>query len=235
MQTFDFQKPGEMTKLERNACLSYYNHHYQDKASSASWQYIVCACDPSTCNSPTCPKASPCAFAPCTLLHSHISPSANLQSCTQGECLRGLLQEELLTPDDLLIMCKLGNLLVSRPMTECISHAEALQQAHSLAMQWLHPTASHIASLDNNTSECFPMCFSLMSTCAIQILDSAGVKWQVHPHHPHHTLLLSLSLDVTIDRTCWQLHLLLASASTQTVTDLTVCLQWSKFPNVWSV
>ncbi|KAL0047431.1 hypothetical protein WJX82_003190 [Trebouxia sp. C0006] len=96
-QTFDFQKPGEMTKLERNACLSYYNHHYQDK-------------------------------------------------------------EELLTPEDLLIMCKLGNLLVSRPMTECISHAEALQQAHSLAMQWLHPTASQIASLDNNTMEQVSKC-----------------------------------------------------------------------------
>ncbi|DBA84095.1 TPA: hypothetical protein ACH3X1_006573 [Trebouxia sp. C0004] len=96
-QTFDFHKPGEMTKLERNACLSYYNYHYQDKESP-------------------------------------------------------------LTPDDLLIMCKLGNLLVSRPMTECISHAEALQQAHSLAMQWLHPTASHIASLDNNTMEQISKC-----------------------------------------------------------------------------
>ncbi len=198
MQTFDFQKPGEMTKLERNACLSYYNHHYQDKAGSASWQYIVCACDPVTINSPTCSKASPCAFAPCTLLHCHISPSANLQSCTQAECLPGLLQEELLTPEDLLIMCKLGNLLVSRPMTECISHAEALQQAHSLAMQWLHPTASQIASLDNNTSEYLPLCLSLMSMFAVQLLDSAGVKWHVQAYHLYHPLL-SMSADAMID------------------------------------
>lgn len=118
-------------------------------------------------------------------------------------------------------------------MTECISHAEALQQAHSLAMQWLHPTASRIASLDNNTSEYLTLCLSLMSAFAVQFLDSAGVKWQVQAHHLHHTPLLSMSADVTIDMADSQLQLLLAS--THAVTDLTVHLQWSKFPSVWSV
>ena len=122
----------------------------------------------------------------CPALHSvyfQVLPNKSSQSSLQAERLPGLLQEVPLTPDDLLIMCKLGNLLVSRPMTECISHAEALQQAHSLAMQWLHPTASQVASLDNNTSEYLPLCLGLMSTCAVQLLDSAGVKWQVHLHH----------------------------------------------------
>ncbi len=232
MQTFDFQKPGEMTKLERNACLSYYNHHYQDNVSQVG-HIILCMCDPITINSPTCQKLLhvPC---PAFCLFSS-SSNANSQSSLQAERLPGLLQEVPLTPDDLLIMCKLGNLLVSRPMTECISHAEALQQAHSLAMQWLHPTASHIASLDNNSSEYLTLCLSLMSTFAVQLLDSAGVKWQVQAHHLRHTPLLSMSADVTIDMADWQLKLLLASAPTHAVTDLTVCLQWSKFPSAWSV
>lgn len=74
---------------------------------------------------------------------------------TEGdERLLGILQETPLTPDDLLLMCRLGNLLVSRPTTECISHAEALQEAQNLAVQWLHPTGSPVPSLDNHTSEC---------------------------------------------------------------------------------
>ena len=31
MQTFDFHKPGDMTQLERNAALSYYNQHYPER------------------------------------------------------------------------------------------------------------------------------------------------------------------------------------------------------------
>ena len=64
-----------------------------------------------------------------------------------------ILQHVPLTPDDLMLMCKLGNLMVSRPTTECFSHAETLQKAHDLAMQWLHPTDTPIYSLDNSTSE----------------------------------------------------------------------------------
>ena len=63
------------------------------------------------------------------------------------------LQDGLLTPEDLSLMCKLGNLLLTRPTTQCISHADALQQAQELAVQWLHPTAQPISRLDNGTSE----------------------------------------------------------------------------------
>lgn len=42
-----------------------------------------------------------------------------------------------------------------------------------------------------------------------------------------------MSADVTIDMADSQLQLLLAS--THAVTDLTVHLQWSKFPSVWIV
>lgn len=154
------------------------------------------------------PKASPCAL-PCILLHFRDLPNVNSQSRLQAERLPVLLQEVPLTADDLLIVCKLGNLLVSRPMSQCISHAEALQQAHSLAMQWLHPTASHIASLDNNTSEYLPLCLSLMSTFAVQLLDSAGVKWHTQAYHLYQTPLLSMSADVTTDMADWELQSLL--------------------------
>ena len=82
----------------------------------------------------------------------------SVRTYTEGdECLLGILQETPLTPDDLLLMCRLGNLLVSRPTTECISHAEALQEAQNLAVQWLHPTGSPIPSLGKHTSECSDM------------------------------------------------------------------------------
>ena len=51
------------------------------------------------------------------------------------------------------MLCKLGSLMVSRPTTVCISHAEALQQAHDLAIQWLHPTDASVEILDNSSSK----------------------------------------------------------------------------------
>ena len=33
LQTFDFDKPGIMVGLEREACLSFYNHHFPDRVS----------------------------------------------------------------------------------------------------------------------------------------------------------------------------------------------------------
>lgn len=36
LQTFDFDKPGELTSLERNACISYYNQQHPDRVSSVT-------------------------------------------------------------------------------------------------------------------------------------------------------------------------------------------------------
>lgn len=36
LQTFDFDRPGELTSLERNACISYYNQQHPDRVSSAT-------------------------------------------------------------------------------------------------------------------------------------------------------------------------------------------------------
>ena len=63
------------------------------------------------------------------------------------------MQDGELTPEDLLLMCKLGSLLTSRSINECISHEESLQRGHDLATQWLHPTAEPVELLDNRTSK----------------------------------------------------------------------------------
>ena len=61
-------------------------------------------------------------------------------------------------PEDFSLLCKLGSRMVSRPTTVCISHAEALQQAHDLAMQWLHPTDEPMDVVEGTTSRsCFPV------------------------------------------------------------------------------
>ena len=36
LQTFDFDKPGELTSLERNACLCYYNQQHPERVCNAT-------------------------------------------------------------------------------------------------------------------------------------------------------------------------------------------------------
>lgn len=40
VQTFDFDKPGELTMLERHACESYFNQQQPDKVSYALIMHI---------------------------------------------------------------------------------------------------------------------------------------------------------------------------------------------------
>lgn len=43
--------------------------------------------------------------------------------------------------------------MVSRPTTVCISHAEALQQARDLAMQWLYPADEPMTIVQGRSSK----------------------------------------------------------------------------------
>ena len=86
------------------------------------------------------------------------------------------MQDGELTPDDLLLMCKLGSLLTSRSINECISHKESLQRGHDLATQWLHPTAEPVELLENRTSK-------PLSPCRVYTVSfRVCLFW--HHHHP---------------------------------------------------
>ena len=67
-------------------------------------------------------------------------------------------------PEDFSLLCKLGSRMVSRPTTVCISHAEALQQAHDLAVHWLCPTDDPMDIVEGRTSRAhFPYSHPLAS------------------------------------------------------------------------
>ena len=66
-------------------------------------------------------------------------------------------QDEPLSQDDLELVVKLGGLMLSRRTHEPVSHAEGLQEATALALQWLNPSEESIAALDGRNSEYFPM------------------------------------------------------------------------------
>lgn len=63
------------------------------------------------------------------------------------------LQNNPLMPEDFSLLCKLGSRMVSRPTTVCVSHADALEQAHHLAMQWLHPTDAPVDIINGRSSK----------------------------------------------------------------------------------
>ena len=45
LQTFDFDKPGIMVGLEREACLSFYNHHFPERVCTfASCSRLFAKC-----------------------------------------------------------------------------------------------------------------------------------------------------------------------------------------------
>ena len=47
--------------------------------------------------------------------------------------------------------------MVSRPTTVCITHAEALQQARDLAVQWLYPADEPMTIVQGRSSKSYPL------------------------------------------------------------------------------
>ena len=89
--------------------------------------------------------------------------------------------------------CKLGSLMVSRPTDQCISHEEALQQAHHLAMQWLHPSDAPVDALSNLSSKLptfllkehmLVCCFLLISSTTDYIHKQQLCVLPCQPHDP---------------------------------------------------
>lgn len=130
LQTFDFDKPGELTSLERNACISYYNQQHPDRVSSAT------------------------EHAPLLLL---LYVLASLHQGFLAKHYFGCVQNTPLTLYDIRLLCALGSHMVSRPTTVCISHAEALQQARDLAMQWLYPADAPLTIVQGSSSKSYPV------------------------------------------------------------------------------
>lgn len=78
--------------------------------------------------------------------HTHVA-----KACDEYPC---VLQSQPLTEDDLQLICKLGGLMLMRRTDEPISHEEALQEAVSLATQWLQHSDEPISSVDGASSTC---------------------------------------------------------------------------------
>ena len=81
------------------------------------------------------------------LLHIHMLSKYVMNVCV-------CVQSQPLTEDDLQLICKLGGLMLMRRTDEPISHEEALQEAVSLATQWLQHSDEPISSVDGASSTC---------------------------------------------------------------------------------
>ena len=73
-------------------------------------------------------------------------------------------QADHIDPGGFKFITRLGSQLVSRHPTLCISHTEALEQAHGLAMHWLHPDDQPVDALLGDDSKLSPIVNHLLQS-----------------------------------------------------------------------
>lgn len=88
------------------------------------------------------------------------------------------MQSQPLSEDDLQLLCKLGGLMLMRRTDEPISHEEALQEAHGLALKWLQRSNEPVPSVEGASSKS-PACLEL---CAVA--SRSTLVWPKHSTEP---------------------------------------------------